>query len=339
MNKYWYKTKALLLPLFLMLSACDDISNVERVRSIIIPVQGDITLGELLERRPACDVTEWIMLEGDAPVQPVEYHCEFSMSQTEKLFDHQLSTWVERNTQRITTGEKEQLEVLDTQIKGRQAITLAKQVFEQLQANGELAKYKTIIQDLPVDNMSLEAVKEFYSSSDSDEDIAGRLGGDNAIRETVDAVYSAVTKAGLSTSTPQGDACEAPANLMLAVTSSNAEIEQTFTDCLEKVVQTYEIGMSEAQDKIMMAKSRLNKINNKVSLRGFRETLRWDLTPGKSPTVSYHGLEMTIQEGEQSRHFTRSMGIDDETFISIYDGKLNDYYHNIFISMMSDLVR
>lgn len=339
MNKHWYHKKTLFLPVLLMLSACDDISSVDKVRNIAIPMQGDITLGELLEGRPVCDKTDWVMLEDSATTQQIEYHCEFSSIQTESLFSSQLSSWVERNTKRITVGEQEQLEVLDAQIKARQAITLAKQVFEQLQANGELLKYKTLIQDSPVDNMSLEAVKEFYSSSDSDEDIAGRLGGDNTIRETVDAVYSAVAKAGLSTSTPQGDACQAPANLMLAITSSNAEIEQTFTDCLERVVQTYEIGMSEAQDKIMMAKSRLNKINNKVALRGFRETLRWDLTQGKSPTVSYHGLEMTVQEGEQSRHFTRSMGIDDDTFISIYDGKFNDYYHNIFISMMSDLVR
>lgn len=322
-----------------MLSACDDISSVDKVRNIAIPMQGDITLGELLEGRPVCDKTDWVMLEDSATTQQIEYHCEFSSIQTESLFSRQLSTWVERNTKRITAGEQEQLEVLDAQIKARQAITLARQVFEQLQASGELAKYKTIVQDSPVDNMSLEAVKAFYSSPDSDKDITGRLEGDKSAHETIDAVYSAVTEVGLSTSTPQGDACLAPANLMLAVTSSNAEIEQSFADCLEKVVQTYESGMSEAQDKIMMAKSRLNKINNKVALRGFRETLRWDLTPGKIPTVSYHGLEMAVQEADQSRRFTRSMGIDDDTFISIYDGKLNDYYHNIFISMMSDLVR
>ncbi|MBC3381127.1 hypothetical protein H8I69_18565 [Serratia fonticola] len=339
MNKHWYKKKALLLPVLLMLSACDDISNVDKIRNITIPAQGDIPLGELLEGRPVCDKTEWITLEGEASTQQVEYHCEFSVLQTGDLFSHQLSTWIARNTQRITAAEKQQLDALDSQIKARQTITLARQVYQHLQASGELVKYKAIVQDSPVDNMSLDAVKAFYSSPDSDEDIAGRLAGNPTVRETIDTIYNAVTEVGLSASTPQGDACQAPANLMLAVTSSDAEIEQSFSDCLTRVEKTFKNGMAEAEDKIKMATSRLNKINNKMSLRSFRETVRWDLIPEKIPTVSYHGLEMAVQQGDQTRRFTRSLAIDDDTFISVYDGKFNDYYHNIFIGMMSDLVR
>lgn len=325
MNKYF------VLPALLMLAACNDPIDIDTVKARPVGADTTMTVGEVLDNRPVCSSTAWHFTEIAKEQAVVEYECVFSLAQVQPVFADQMRTWVERNTRRVADGERMLAEAEKAEAQASDTLSAAHKVFEQLQASGDLPRYKQVVAGSAVDNMSLEDVYTHVSEHEL-------FKKDKAGRAAIEAVYRVVTAAGLTPSTPEGDACQTPAALMLTIGATESDVEKAFDQCQESTAKVFADKVSAINKKRNEAQVRLTRLGGGLEVSQFKETFRWSLVRKEKPVISYHGLELVTND-EAEPGIVRTLGTTDEDLAFAYEGKLESYYHNMLISMMSDIVR
>lgn len=370
------KKLLILVPALVLLAACNDKPGVETVRSLTLPAHNNQTLGAVLDARPVCEKTTWTLTQGEGDTVGVEYQCDFSAPQTQTLFKTQISTWTDRYQRRVTDSKKALDTLQDEKMQATTRIGTARQVFEQLQGSGDLDRYKALVNGSPADNLSLEAAHAYFISDagvaylvsksapvtptakarSSKNTRAEKKGNKNSNKNSkpvtapalqtdsqrtvlaVDAVYQTIASAGLATETLSGDACQAPAALMLTLDASVPQIEQAFSDCLAGVETQYTAAVAVAGKKVEAASAGLARVNKALTLVSIQEVIRWSLPVDGQPQPVSRTFTLNAREATD-RRVTKTLGVTDDALASVYDGEFSRVYQDMLVSAMSDLVR
>lgn len=329
--------------LVLLLAACDNNSNVEKVR--LQPLSGNdpTTLGEVLNRRQVCDKTHWTQTKaaegGDAQV---EYQCDVSARQTQALFSAQWDIWQKRYQQQLATGEERRRIALERKSQASPALLdTAYAVFEQLQASGELAHYKALISGSPVHNKPLDEVNAFFASDKGKTYLTTTTGAQApAASKALAAVNRAILAAGLATQTRNIDVCKTPALLVLAVILTPEEVKRGFDECRVSLMPSYERDVASAEKQIATAQACLAKLASPARLLGVKEIITWRVPDhGTAALMTAHTLYLEVGEGENRRQLSKTIEITNNNMVALLAGDFNRLYQSMQIDMMSDLLR
>lgn len=337
--------KTLMMSLVVLLAACNDSNSVKVVQSLPLSVNDKTTLGETLDRRQVCDKTLWTQTkapEGDSHVR-VEYQCVLSATQTQSLFSSQWGDWRERNRLRLVASEALKTAARERKKQASPALLdLAYPVFEQLQASGDLARYKVLVKGSPVHNQPLEVVNTFFASDEGKTYLAATW-GDKApeARAALDAVTQTIAATGLATQSQDIDVCTAPALLVLAVILTPEEVEKGFHECRTALTSRYETEMANANDQIAVARARFEALDPRPLLVEVKEVITWSVPDNGVPTMSAHALEMEVSGGKgvDIRRVTKAMGLAEAEVAGLVSGDFNNHYQNALVSAISELVK
>lgn len=339
--------KLLVVPLLLVLSACND-STVERVQSQPAAPDLKTTLGEVLDKRPVCDKTVWTETAATAVTEArVDYQCTLSATQMLAAFSSQQAIWLMRYQQRITDGEAMRSAVPDNKVVEQPLLDLAQQTFDALQSSGDLPRYKALIKDSPVFNQSLEAVETFFASdagktylnqllTAGDEDKKMLLGDAETALASLQAVTEVMTDQARD---PRNmDICKTPALLVLSPVLSPAAVEQGFTECRTSADARTAAARTEVEGTLTEARTRLEKVKA-LTLVGVKETLSWSVSIEGDPQLSRHTLELSVKEGDQTREVIREMGFAEGDMAQVMSGQFTRAQQDMLVSAMSDRIR
>lgn len=346
------------LSALLLLAACDgQQDNVTVVRSQpLSPASAPsgqantktMTLGEALDKRPACDRTVWLQTNnleqtGGQPAT-VEYQCDLSTAQIQVLFSAQWTAWVERHQRRLADSEKLKTAALDKKNSQQteQALSTARWLFDQLQASGDLARYRSLVTGSPVQHLRLDGVNAFFASPEGLSYLATTLKTKKKIavaQAALKAVTQTVTSTGLATDTKTTDVCQAPALFVLAVVLTPEEIDEALSECDAAVAQRYQTDIDVAEGKAKAARTMLETLNAPITLEGAKEVITWTVPESGVPQLSTHVFELTVNARGTPRQVTKTLGIDDSEMSGVLNGSINSTHQNALISAMSDLVR
>ncbi|PHI29171.1 hypothetical protein [Budvicia aquatica] len=341
----------------LLLTACDNNSHLTIVRSLPLPAlvtasaNTKMTLGEALDKRPACDKTVWSQMDtrdnsSAASTQPatVEYQCTLSATQTQALFSSQWTDWVERHQRRLADSEKLKIAALDkkTSEHPRQTLSTARWVFEELQSSGDLARYKALIKDSPARTLRLDAVNAYFASPEGQAYLSTTQKTKSrvtAAKAALKAVTQVVAASGLATDTHNLDACQAPILFVLAIVLTPEEVALGLSECESTVDQRYQTDIASAERQADVARAMLDKLKQPIGLIDVKEIITWAVPTNGTPQIATHTLVLDIKVGETPRQVTKAMGITDSDLAVVLAGEISGAHQNALISAMSDLVR
>lgn len=325
-----------------LLAGCND-STLETVKTLPASANDKTALGTMLDRRPVCDKTTWTETAvsekgGDARVY---YHCDLSAIQTRVLFDTQMNAWKDRYQRRLAESEVLRAEVLERRSQASPALLdAAYPLFEQLQASGDLARYKALVKGSPVHNQPLEAVNAFFIGAEGSAWLDMTQGAEApAAQAALDAVTQAVTASGLATTSQDIDVCTAPALLVLAVILTPEEVETGFNECRTSLTSRYEAELASADEQIAAAHQRLETLGKPLTLLSVTEVITWTVPAKGAPAMHAHAVELSVKDGEQIHRITKALGLTDNDMAGVVTGDYNRLYQDAQVSAMSDLFR
>lgn len=332
--------KGLLASLVVLLAACNDSSNLEKVQSLPLSAQDKTTLVAALDQRPLCDKTTWTQTEATEKggEGQVTYQCVLSATQTQALFDAQWATWVTRYQQRLAAAETLKTAALAGKEQASPALLdTAHAMFVQLRDSGDLARYKALISGSPVHNQPLDEVNAFFASEDGRIYLAESQGdAAPAASAALAAVTRAITAAGLATQSQDIDVCKTPALLVLAVALTPEEVQTGFAECRVALTSRHEADLASAETAIAAARARLATLDNKPQQVGLTETLTWRVPAEGAPTMMAHTVELSVKQGEETRRVVKPLALPDSGLLAV---DFNSLYRDVQIGAMSDLVR
>ncbi|WET15112.1 hypothetical protein P2W49_22940 [Yersinia intermedia] len=341
----------------LLLTACDNDTPRDAVRLLPIPsvglqsTQANMTLGNVLDKRPVCDKTVWLQADTrdnshqiEDQLATVSYQCDLSAAQTQALFAAQWAAWIAHYQRRLANSGQLHAAVLDKNNSQhfRAQLSTARSVFKQLQASGDLKLYKTLIKNSPARTQHLEAINVFFASSKGQAYLATTL-KTKAQKATAQKALKAVTKiiaaSGLATDTNDIDVCQTPALFVLAVVLTPEEVEKGLSECESSADQREQADIIIAKGDVDATRVILDKLNQPVRLISAKDTILWAVPVRGTPQVVTHTLVLDIKLGETSHQITKLMGIADSDFTDVLAGTMSSSYEKAFISAMADVVK
>lgn len=323
----------------LLLSACNDAADIERVKSQVLTIDESITLGGAFDHRSACAETTWAQYVGDKGRPTVEYRCKFSLSAVQPEFQKQLKSWVQQNTYALEGMRKILAGVQEEKQQALGKLGKAKQLFDRLQASGDLQRYRELVKGSPVETFVLDKVNNYFADTSSDSYINERFQGDSSVKTVVPRIYQAVTQAGFVPGSPYSELCSDPIGLVLDVYPSMAETAQHFTTCQGEIAQRYQFRIDDTNKKVAATETLLNKIDKNISLVGFQEVYKWSVIDNDDPAVYFHGFELVVNNGSEQHYSLPLNSISKMDFTYAYNGEFDAYYQRILTSMMSNLAQ
>ncbi len=277
----------------LLLTACDNYAPRDAVRLLptssvgLQSTQANMTLGDVLDKRPVCDKTAWSQVDTrdnsnqtEKQLATVSYQCDLSAAQTQALFAAQWAAWIAHYQHRLADSKAIHAAVLGKKNNQhfRGQLSTARSVFKQLDASGDLKRYKTLIKDSPVRVQHLEAVNVFFASSKGQTYLSTTL-KTKAQKVTAQKALKAVTKAiaasGLATDTDDIDVCQTPALFVLAVVLTPEEVEKGLSECESSADQREQTDIIIAKGEEDAAQAMLDKLNQPVRLISAKDTILW----------------------------------------------------------------
>lgn len=323
----------------LLLSACNDAADIERVKSQVLTIDQSITLGGAFDHRPACAETTWTQFTGDKGRPTVEYRCHFSSSAVQPEFQKLLTGWRQQNNLALVELRKTLSRVQEEKQQALGKLDKAKQLFERLQANGDLQRYRELVKGSPAETLGLDKVNNYFADISSDSYIAERFHGDSSVKTVVARVYQAVKAAGFTAGSPYNERCRDPIGLVLDVYPSLAETTQQFITCQGKIAQQHQYDIDDTNQKIAAAEAFQKKIDKNITLVGFLEIFRWSVIGNEDPLVYFHGFELVVNNGSEQRYALPTGNISGVNFTHAYNGMFDGYYQYVLKNIMDNLIK
>ncbi len=330
------------LPVLLLLAGCNDSSPVETVRSLTLPGSTSQTLGVALDTRAVCDKTRWTWTAGTEGASDVQYQCDLSATQTQRLFTQQMATWLALHQRNLDAVIRDSLPrkaaIRDKKNQEPALLVTARTLFEQLQAHGDLARYKALVSDSPARRMDLTAINSFFAGEDGHTYFATQA-HPTVAKAALGTVTRAVAASGLATQTQTMDVCQTPALLVLSVILTPSDVRQGLSDCEASADERYGAELKSIDRNVADATTQLNKVNAPFTLVNTIETIRWRVLASGTPQVTGHTLELNVRDGETPHRVTQSMGLSGSDIDAAVKGDINSRYAKTFINAMANLVR
>ncbi|MDA5483437.1 hypothetical protein PGS49_22850 [Yersinia intermedia] len=343
-----------LLPVLMLLTACNDSSTpLERVRSLPLPVRGGGVTGMTLDNRPVCDQTTWRLTTVNEGTSTVEYRCTVSAAQTQTRYQAQMDALMARHQRRLTEVERGADTLRAFARRGEaqepQLLAQARTLFEQLQAHGDLARYKALIKNSPVHNLRLDAVKAFFASEAGDTYLATttmRPRDITAAKASLAVVTASVAATGLATDTQNIDVCQTPALLVLAVILTPKEVGQGFRECEESATARYQAYTASADRQVAEATAQVDKVRQRGPLTGVQESLTWSVPVNGIPQLTQHVLTVSVSEGKVSdgegeviARVTECLGLTPDDLEAVVSGDINRVYQDALTRAITTLLK
>ncbi|HHX4812392.1 TPA: hypothetical protein ACVBYD_000699 [Yersinia enterocolitica] len=346
---------SVLLPVLMLLTACNDSTPLETVRSLSLPVRGGGVVGMTLDNRPLCDRYTWRQTSVKAGSSVVEYRCTVSAAQTQARYQAQVDALMARHQRRLAEVERgaDTLRAFARRGEAQEPHSLAqaRTLFEQLQAHGDLARYKALIKDSPVHNLRLDAVKAFFTSEAGDAYLATtamRPSDITAAKASLAVVTASVAATGLATDTQNIDVCQTPALLVLAVILTPKEIEQGFRECEESTTARYQAYTASADRQVAEATAQVDKVRQRGPLTDVQESLTWTVPVNGTPQLTQHVLTVSVSEGgvsdgdgesEVIARVTEDLGLTPNDLESMVSGDINRVYQDALTRAITTLLK
>ncbi|CQJ05550.1 hypothetical protein [Yersinia frederiksenii] len=336
------KKGLMLLPVLLMMTACDNKVGVESVRTLTVSAENSRLMGESLDTRKVCDNTSWTLVSETNGSARVTYQCDMSVARPQMLFLQQLDSWKEHNKRILAeaVADNKSLKVAALEKKKREAqlLIVANRLFKQLQASGDLGRYKILVKHAPVDNHNLETVEAFLSSEEGRTWLNAYPEAEKALA-SFEAVTQAVTRSGLATTSTNIDLCTAPAMLVLAPILSVRDVKKTLTECDTMADVHYEGDVASIDARISDATARLSKVDKDFTLAGVKETLTWVIEGKRMPILEKHILTLDVREGDTLRPVVQTIDFKNSNIEAVMDGSFTSMHQKALIMAMGQLIQ
>lgn len=347
MKRFLMRVPAL-LSVLMLLTACNDSSStpLETVRSLSLPGKSGGVLGEALDHRPVCDKTSWRLTTAPDGTSEVGYRCEVSAVQTQALFKTHIDTLAAYRQRRLVEVERETEKLRAFARRGEalepHLLALARTLFDQLQAHGDLDRYKALIKDSPAHNLRLDAVNKFFASEAGDAYLATtsmRLHDIDAAKASLAVVTQSVAATGLATDTQNIDVCQTPALLVLAVILTSKNVEQGFRECETSVTSRYQAYVVSADRQLAEATASVDTVIQHGSLTGVQDILIWTVPVSGTPQLTQHVLAVSVSEGPVTAWVSKDMAGAPNGLDLAVAGDFNREYQDTLTRAINDLLK
>lgn len=294
------KIKLWLMPILLLLSACQDEDRINQVKSLVQDNDTSVTLGNALDHREVCEQSRWSQFDDEKGRPVVEYRCVFPESKYLPAFQSLRVNYLNTLNDNLRQYNDRLNDALREQQAELQRLDKARSVFDALNKSGDLQRYQSISRhfDSAMAMSSARQLNEFFSDERGERFIADELKGDPDARGAINRIYSAFRQAGLEGEygrNARNEFCSPP-DLLLAPMSSPAEVRQSLDDCQAKMSQRGDsYSVRDSRSRIERIKASLGRVNVSVDAIAYQETFRWSVIPNKEPVLYYHAFTLSVK--------------------------------------------